>query len=94
MLIGAWGDDEARTWSVSSVSFDTDIIPSSAGGMRISTNEGTKILAIGLEGWENTRSRFYVWQGSSGNQLRFRGFPGGGDDDEMVILKIVGFKQL
>ena len=94
MLIGAWGDDDASTWSVSSVSFDTAIIPSSAGGKTISTNEGTKTLAIGLEGWENTRARFYVWRGSGNNKLRFRGFAHGSDDDEMVILKIIGFKQL
>ena len=94
MLIGAWGDDDASTWSVSSVSFDTAIIPSSAGGKTISTNEGTKNLAIGLEGWENTRARFYVWRGSGNNKLKFRGFSSGSDDDEMVILKIIGFKQL
>ena len=61
--------------------------------MTIGTNEGTKTLAIGLEGWENTRARFYVWEGLSGNGLRFRGFSSGSDDDEMVILKIVGFRQ-
>jgi len=98
-VTAAWGGYASSIWYVSSVSFDTDLIPSSADGMTITTNyswpatSGTRTLRIGLEGWENARARFLVWEGSESDELRFRSVLGG-DDKNMVILKIVGFKQL